>query len=238
MKDKKKMKKAWMMVLAAVSFSNSDARRPKVQTTEVQKTEHQSSLKVEVDAQANKKRKILLVALSMDDARSQEACEALKRALDYTEQLDVVVEHKTAPYRKKEVLALKDAGYHFVLFLSDPKGGKTYDWRLYDTHKAVMQTGFKITKEGKVARGWGYAVADSIIPALTNNKPFAGSKLAYCQTGKKGETTVYIADFDGSYPEVLTHSKRQILAPRWNRDPENITLSYSRYTPINIQLIS
>ncbi len=240
MKETMTLKKTWILVGAIVSLSNlTYARRHEEKPQPaVQVTENQSSFKVEVDAQANKKRKILLVPLSLSDANSQEVCEALKRALDYTEQLDIDIEHKTEPYKKKQVTALREKGYHFVIFLTEDKGEKVYEWRLYDTHKAVMQTGFRIPKQGKVSRGWGYALADSVIPALTNNKPFACSKLTYCQTGKKGESIVYVADFDGSHPEILTQSKRQILAPRWNRDPENPVVLYSKYTALNIQLIS
>lgn len=239
MKEKMIMKKVWMVVVVASLLQTVDARHQVGKSKHpVESTENVSSLKVEVDAQVTKKRKILLVPLSLSDAASQEVCEALKRALDYTEQLDIDIQHEKEPYKKKQVLGLKEKGYHFVTFLTEDKEDKMYEWRLYDTNKAVMQTGFRIPKQGKLARGWGYALADSIIPALTNNKPFACSRLTYCQTGKNGETMVYVADFDGSHPHILTQSKRQIIAPRWNRDPENPVVLYSKYTPLNIQLIS
>ncbi len=226
------MKKKRILLLALlVSGHNLQAKQ----------TEEQTAIKVEVGAHKIGKKNIKVIALGMSDTRSQEVCEAVKRALEYTEQLAIDVEQgaKRGDYTKKKVLALRELGHHFVLFLNEEKGDKIYEWRLYDTHKGVMQAGYRVPKQGDVARGWGYAIADSIIPAITNNKPFACSKLAYCQAGKKqGETVVYVADFDGSHPEVLKHSNRQIIAPRWNRDPENITLTYSKYTPINIQLVS
>jgi TolB protein len=233
------MKKVWIVFVLASLSSGVYARRHGEKSKQVvQSTENSSSLKVEVDAHATKKRKLLLVPLSLSDASSQEVCEALKRALEYTDQLESDIQHENVPYKKKQVLALKEKGYHFVTFLTEDKDDKVYEWRLYDTNKAVMQAGFRIQKQGKIARGWGYSLADSIIPALTNNKPFACSKLTYCQTGKNGETVVYVADFDGSNPQILTQSKRQIIAPRWNRDPENPVVLYSKYTPLNIQLIS
>ncbi len=239
MKETMTMKKTWILVgLTVTIFSQVTFSFGTTKTPTAQSAEAHSSLKVEVDAHATKKRKILLVPLTLSDKRSQEVCEALKRALDYTEQLDVDIEYKTEPYKKKQVLELKRKGYHFVTFLTEDKADKVYEWRLYDTHKGVMQAGFRIKKQGKIPRGWGYSLADSIIPEVTGNKPFACSKLAFCQSGKGGETVVCVADFDGSHSEVLTQSKRQILAPRWNRDPENPQLLYSKYTPLNIQLIS
>jgi len=227
------MKKSCMIVIACAVATGTVAKEEQHQLA--------SHLKVEVGAKEHKKRNIKLVILGLTDAHATEMCEALKRALEYTDQLVVDVEHadKRTDFTKNKVMALRELGHHFVLFLNEDKADKVYEWRIYDTHKAVMQAGFRVPKEGSVARGWGYAIADSVVPAITNNKPFACSKVVYCQAGKKqGETTVFVADFDGSHPEVLSHSKRQIIAPRWNRDPENIQVTYSKYTPINIQLIS
>lgn len=193
---------------------------------------------VEIDARKSKPIHMKLVALGEKTSNYEAVCEAFVRALLYTDQFTVDVEYKNEKPKKQEVQEYKKSGYSWVVFLDHNTHEHSYEWRLYDTAKAVMQKGFRVPQEGKVSRGWGYALADSFISATTNNKPFACSKLAYCETTKKGESIVWVADFDGSHEQILSRSKRQILASSWNRDPENPLVMYSKYTSCNIQLIS
>ena len=192
---------------------------------------------VSIDAKKSTESALLLVALGEQDTALTEVCDAIKRTLEYTGQFDVAIEFHPERFKKQQVLDLHDA-YDLVLFLNDNKRDHGYEWRLYDTYKATMQKGFRVSKDGKLARGWGYAVADSLIPVLTGNKPFSSCKLLYSQQTKQGENVVCVADFDGSYPTIVSHSKTSIIAPRWNKDPEDPFVLYSQYTPSNIQLVS
>ena len=221
----------WLVVLA-IFFS------------EVKTGSHQNDIKdekkyaVEIDARKNKPIHVKLLALGEKTVNFETVCQAFVRALLYTDQFTVDVEYKNKKPKKTEVQELKKSGYNWVVFLDYNTHEHAYEWRLYDTAKGIMQKGFRVPREGQVVRGWGYALADSFISATTNNKPFACSKLAYCETTKKGESIVWVADFDGSHEQVLSRSKRQILASSWNRDPENPLVMYSKYTSCNIQLIS
>lgn len=192
---------------------------------------------VQIEAKKNSESSLLIVALGSQDNDFTEVCDAIKRTLEFTGQFDVSVEFHHERFKKQAVLDLHDV-YDFVIFLNDNKKDNGYEWRLYDTYKATMQKGFRVSKDGKLARGWGYAVADSLIPVLTNNKAFASCKLLYTQKTKHGETLICVADFDGSYQTIISRSKTSLIAPRWNKDQEDPFVLFSKYTPSNIQLVS
>ncbi len=197
----------------------------------------QQGICVEVSAKKGEKKKWLLVPVGPAKGALAEVSEAVKRALNYTELLGVDVRPSDKRLHKQEVLDLKKSGYTCVIFVEENKDYKTLEWRAYDTNKGIMQKGYSVKKEGTVPRWWGYTLADSIVE-LAGQRPFASCKLAYCQTGKNTLNEICIADFDGSHPQVLSKSKRQLLGLCWNKDEENPTVLFSRYTPLNIQLVS
>ncbi len=197
------------------------------------------AIHVEVASKKGEKKKWLGVIVGKTAHSLHEVGEAVKRALEYTGLVDVDLRYADKRLHKKEVLDLKSLGYACVIFIEENNDYKTLESRAYDTNKGSMQKGFSVKKEGKLPRGWGYALADSIIE-LAGQRPFASCKLAYCQKrdGKSPQYEICVADFDGSHPQVISKSKRQLLGIRWNRDEESPMILFSRYTPINIQLVS
>ncbi len=180
---------------------------------------------------------LLIIVLEKESTLTAEVSDAIKRVFEFTGQFSVAIEYHKERLKKQAVIDLQGE-YDFVLFLNENKNEHAYEWRLYDTYKAVMQKGFRVHKDGKLARGWGYAIADSLLPFVTGNAPFSSCKLVYCQKEKHGETLICVADFDGSFPVILARSKTTLIAPCWNKDPENPLVLFSKYTPSNVQLIA
>ncbi len=203
-----------------------------------QEKKETATIKVHIDARKSKPINLKTIILGKKTPTLEVVSEAFTRALTYTDQFVVDLDYQIERPKKQDVLAYKASDYNAVLLVSENESEHAYEWRLFDTKKAAMQKGFRVPKEGKVERGWGYALADSLITAMTNSKPFACSKLTYCETTKKGESIVWVTDFDGTHAQQLSKSKRQIIASSWNKDPENPLVLYSKYTPLNIQLIS
>lgn len=169
----------------------------------------------------------------------------LHKDLTFTQQFSVTTKQLPAnasqKKRAQEIQALFPQGTPLALCINRASP-TAIEWRLYDTAQKSMLEGKKYEKKGTVARGWGHAIADDIWKTLTGNKGFFSSKIAYCKEfrSKKGTVLkkIYIADFDGSYEELLVDERTVVVAPRWHADTNNPLLFFSKYTDKNMSLES
>ena len=195
------------------------------------------ALKVQVDAQANKRTKLALVVMGEKDKSFGAVCDAIKNDLQFTHQFDVDVLFQTVVHSKSDVKALSKKGYPIALFVNQKPEEKLFEARVYNTRKQKMIKGYKVPKRGISARNWGHALADAVLPVLTGKDGFFSSKIAYCkESGRK--KNICIADFDGKFEHPLVEVKDGAVAPRWNKDPDNPLILYSEYTPLNVRLMS
>jgi TolB protein len=172
----------------------------------------------------------------------KQVAERIKEDLEFSGQFTVDVRTCGKKASKDEVAAIKQAGYPLLILLNTNQTRDGFEWRLYDTTQANMLDGKSYTKKGTLWRGWAHNIADAIWPVLTGEKSFFSSKLAYCKethaSNGKRLTHVCVADFDGSYEEILIDTPTVNVAPRWNADTKNPLLFYSEYTNSNVRLMA
>lgn len=140
---------------------------------------------------------------------------------------------------RKMITDFAQQGYTLIIFLTS--SSNAFEWRLYDAMTGQMIQGKKYRKRGALVRGWAHEIADAIWPELTGTKSSFASKIAYCkdvtEPGKKRQTHVIIADYDGSNQQTIVATPTLHVAPRWNADLNNPLLFYSESTSSNIRLM-
>ncbi len=184
--------------------------------------------------------KVVLVCLGKEP-ELKECASIIRRDFLASRQLDVSTEYfKTAP-QKKVFNHWAKQGKMVAIFLNMSEGGKTFEWRIYDTSKIAMLKGKKYKKRGSHVRGWAHNIADMIWPEIMGQEGCFSTKIAFCkeikQRGKqKNYLHIYIADYDGSNQEPLVATPTINIAPRWNRDVQNPLLFYSESSKANVCL--
>lgn len=76
------------------------------------------------------------------------------------------------------------------------------------------------------ARAKAHAFANDIIQTLTGNRGIAGSRIAFTAT-RTGRKEIYLADFDGSAVQQLTHDNSISVGP--SLSPDGHLLAYTGY---------
>jgi len=76
------------------------------------------------------------------------------------------------------------------------------------------------------ARARAHAFANDIIQTLTGNRGIAGSRIAFCST-RTGRKEIYLADYDGSAVQQLTHDNSISVGP--SLSPNGRLLAYTGY---------
>ena len=75
-------------------------------------------------------------------------------------------------------------------------------------------------------RSKAHQFADDIIQTLTGNRGFSGSKIAFAAT-RTGKKEIYVADYDGSNVQQLTHDGSISVHP--SLSPDGSRLAYTGY---------
>jgi TolB protein len=195
-----------------------------------------------VKAMAHQKLSLVICTLGASH-HLEDVGQTVARDINFSGQCLATIQQWGKKKVTKELLhELYDAGYTLALFVNIKKK-KYIEWRLYDTMdtQLTMLAGKRYRKQGDSARGWGHSIADAVWPVITGEKSFFSSKLAYCMDAlsEKGHrvTQVCIADFDGSYPQVIVDTPTINIAPCWNHDPCHPVLFYSAHTNQNLCLM-
>lgn len=168
--------------------------------------------------------------------------EILKKDLMYSGQFMVSETILENVPKRSFFMSVAKEGYPLTLII-EKKDGDVIHWRLYDTALGQMVKGLTHPKKGTTLRGWAHGLADILWPELTGNVGFFSTKIAYCKAvqlpHKKAFCRyVYIADYDGSDPQLLVKTPTINMGLRWNRDPKKPLLFYSEYTNKNVRLMS
>lgn len=193
---------------------------------------------VTIDAKNTKKMGIVIATTGTETTDMQEVAATLQNDLAFTGQFNPSVVHIPHLSSKKELGQYKEKGPLFLSLIDAPKD-KQIEWRLYDTRTLKMLSGKGFKKNGKLARGWGHALADRVIEQLTGNKGCCSSKLVYCKEQPHAkETLVCMADYDGRHEQIVSKPGSLAIAPRWNNDVLNPVVLYSEYTSSNIRLMA
>ena len=185
---------------------------------------HPDTLNVAVsNAQKNEKTSIILAFVGNHSSEIDEINEALKKALEFKGQLAVATHFIPKIMTKKEALAHKENGYHYIVFIT--AYNDHFAWHLFSIDDAQMIKNKKVAKKGSVVRASAYALADSINETLTNDPAFFSTKIAYAKEipVKNGihYKHIYIADYDGSNEQAIVQTPTINVSPRWNNMPWN-----------------
>lgn len=190
-------------------------------------------------AQQHKKSQLLLAFVGKQSDEISQMESLLKKALEFTGQCEVSVTHMPALIKKNEAIAYKQKGYDYIIFMHPH--AEHIDWHLFDIAQADTIKSKKIGKRS-VARATAYALADSLYETLTGQPGFFSTKIAYTQEvplkNGKHYSYIYIADYDGSNPQLLVEHPTISISPRWNNDPNRPLLFYSENTNTNVRMMA
>ncbi len=114
-----------------------------------------------------------------------------------------------------------------------------FSWSLYDSSQN------KCVSQGSVAhkhcnRAQAHEVADDLWHTLTGTVGFFSTRIAYCREvggHKRPLKHIYVADYDGTYEQVLVDTPTINIGPRWNRDPHRPLVFYSEFTDVNVRMM-
>lgn len=206
------------------------------------KVEEQLSFAVKVTEDKKTKKNILMVLVGPIDPEFTSIVDLVKKDLEFSGTLSVVIRSLGMLSSKADVTALAKEGYELAIFFNATHKAHEIEWRVYDTDQSLMIRGSKYAYKGMVKRGWAHNIADIVWQVITGNQGFFSTKIAYCKevpnSRKRKIKHVFIADYDGSNEELLVSNPTVNVAPRWNNDVSNPLIFYSEYTNSNVRLIA
>lgn len=183
----------------------------------------------------------LAIMLVQDVPELEKVARILKKDFEFTGQFDACIKKIDTASVSKEQIKKMNSSHQLALFLNGCDDNHI-EWRLYNTRTVSMIKGKKYTKKGTTEKEWAHAIADMVWPVMTNNPGFFATKVAFCKEvplpSGHSYKHIYVADFDGSDPQLVIGSSTINVAPRWNRDAENPILFYSECTKSNIRLMA
>lgn len=194
---------------------------------------------MQMKANKTKEMDIIVAGVGVDTPDLRTVAQTVHDDLAFTGQFNPLQIQVAKLGSKHELLSYKPQAPLLLALTDLPQEGHL-EWRLFETKSARMLTGKKIQRKGKLARGWGHAVADQVLEALTDQKgPFC-SQLVYCKEDpqQKRKTQICVADFNKGHETVLAELDTLAIAPRWNGSAQNPMILYSEYTLANMRLMS
>lgn len=208
-----------------------------------QLVDQREQVHVEVQAKKTKKVSIGIVMLGKHDTDLDRCAQRLQKDLEWSGQCSVLLTQKAELKHAKDLTRLFDDQVVVAIVLS--KSGSAYTWRLYDVGFSQMIAGKKLENNSSLSVTMiAHTIADEIWPELFQQAGSFRSKIAYSKQiwrmkyGKeKPYKQIWVADFDGTNPQLFIDAPTVSFAPRWNNDPSCPLLFYSENTLSNVQLV-
>ena len=178
-----------------------------------------------------------ILGKASDTAEGRAWIAQLQHCCQWSGRFELTVQHLSEiPRKKSDIQKLFQHAYDCALFVTYNGARDPVEWRLYDTAMGQMLDGKKLANSAGFAPP-ANLLADVVLRQLTNEpQPFL-SKIAYRKRDKRGLSHIIITDFDGSHAKDIVKSKRILVAPRWNNDPDCPILLFSEFTPNNVRLM-
>lgn len=200
-----------------------------------------NALSLHVTTKSHEKSKLLIGIVGEWQETSSDLVMVLKKDLEFTEQFIVDIRtFEKMLHAKNDIAVLNAQGYSLALFVSNVSCDQALEWRLYDTAQAAMIKGKKYHKRGDEIRGWAHNIADAVWYELTSQQGFFSTKIAYCKDAvgpqRHRVKHIYIADYNGLYPQRLVATPTINIGPRFNHDSDHPLLFYSESTNKNLRL--
>jgi TolB protein len=111
--------------------------------------------------------------------------------------------------------------------------GLQVDFRLFDVQQGRLLLGKQYSGAPRDHRRMVHRFADEILHLLTGEYGFFQTQIAFVST-TSGKKEIYLADFDGSNFNRLTHHNSISLSPRWS--PTGQEIAYTSYKDGNPSL--
>ena len=105
--------------------------------------------------------------------------------------------------------------------------------QLFEVAKGQMLTGKRYVGDLRSLRTMMHRLADEIVFRLTGEKGIATSRIAYVSSAD-GAKEIYVMDYDGHNPVLITGNRSINLSPRWSPDGKEI--AYTSYRDRNPDL--
>lgn len=105
--------------------------------------------------------------------------------------------------------------------------------QLFEIKKGEMLSGKRYVGDVRTLRTMVHRLADEIVYRLTGEKGVASSRIAYVSS-VDGAKEIYIMDYDGYNPVLITGNRSINLSPRWSPDGKKI--AYTSYRDQNPDL--
>lgn len=204
-------------------------------------TSYQYGLQIKARASKHAAMPLLLVGVNTSDRESnvQQLLAVVRDDLSFTGQFKVDV--RSAPSLKER--SLWQTTYPIIIVLEQTED-KALSWSLYDSsqNKCIST---KYAYAGSIPhkqydRAQAHEVSDAVWHILTGAIGFFSTRIAYCREidgHNRRLKHIYIADYDGTYEQVLVDTPTVNIGPRWNRDPSRPLVFYSEFTNTNVRMM-
>jgi TolB protein len=104
---------------------------------------------------------------------------------------------------------------------------------LYDVERGTVIVARRYTGEAATVRQIAHRLADEIVFRYTGERGIGETRIAYV-AARDGAREVYVMDYDGHNPALLTGNRSINLSPRWS--PDGRLLAYTSYRDGNPDL--
>lgn len=105
--------------------------------------------------------------------------------------------------------------------------------QIFEVVKGQMLSGKRYIGDLRSLRTMVHRLADEIVYRLTGEKGIATSRIAYV-TSADGAKEIYVMDYDGHHPVLITGNRSINLSPRWS--PNGKEIAYTSYRDNNPDL--
>ncbi len=201
-----------------------------------------SNIQISVQSAKKKKGSVGFVIVGHQDHDLKKIIDRLLKDFEWSGQCSVKVEHVAKLVHQSDAKKIFSESVSAAVFLS--KEQNEIVWRLYDLETMSMILGKKIQKNKETVDYLAHKIADEIWPQLFGCASCFQSKIAFCKQiwkkkhgREKPYKQIWVANFDGSNPQLFIDAPTVSFAPRWNNDPTCPLLLYSENTISNVSLV-
>ena len=106
--------------------------------------------------------------------------------------------------------------------------------RLYDVGAGAEMIGKSYVGDPKILRTMVHRFADEVVYRVTGEKGIASTRIAFVSDVGGGAKEIYLMDYDGYTPVLITGNRSINLSPRWS--PDGNRIAYTSYRDNNPDL--